>query len=48
MLAERILVGKSGPHHNVFKMRPNFAWDRAQVDLFIAALDKCLDQLTGQ
>jgi 4-aminobutyrate aminotransferase-like enzyme len=48
LLAERILVGKSGPNHNVFKMRPNFAWDRTQVDFFIAALDKCLDQLTGQ
>ncbi len=48
MLAEHILVGKSGPHHNAFKMRPNFAWDRPQVDVFIAALDKCLDQLARQ
>ncbi len=46
MLAERILVGKSGPQHNAFKMRPNFAWDRAQVDLFVGALDRCLDTLS--
>ena len=45
MLAEQILVGKSGPHNNAFKMRPNFAWDKAQVDLFIDALDACLGRL---
>ena len=45
MLAEQILVGKAGPHRNAFKMRPNFAWDKAQVDLFVDALDRCLDRL---
>lgn len=47
MLAEQILVGKSGPRHNAFKMRPNFAWGKAQVDFFIDALDRCLDDLAG-
>ncbi|UCH39259.1 MAG: aminotransferase class III-fold pyridoxal phosphate-dependent enzyme [Gammaproteobacteria bacterium] len=45
MLAERILVGKSGPGHNAFKMRPNFTWEKAQVDIFVDALDRCLDKL---
>jgi len=45
MLAERILVGKSGPEHNALKMRPNFAWEKAQVDRFVDALDHCLGKL---
>ncbi|MDH3217926.1 MAG: aminotransferase class III-fold pyridoxal phosphate-dependent enzyme [Gammaproteobacteria bacterium] len=45
MLAENILVGQAGPQRNAFKMRPSFAWDREHVDLFIGALDRCLDQL---
>ncbi|MDJ0778141.1 MAG: aminotransferase class III-fold pyridoxal phosphate-dependent enzyme [Gammaproteobacteria bacterium] len=45
MLDEQILVGKSGPQRNVFKMRPNFAWGKPQVDRFVDALDRCLDRL---
>ena len=45
MLAERILVGKSGPEQNALKMRPNFAWDKPQVDRFVDALDRCLGEL---
>lgn len=45
MLAERILIGKSGPEQNALKMRPNFAWETAQVDYFVDALDRCLDKL---
>jgi 4-aminobutyrate aminotransferase-like enzyme len=45
MLAEGILIGKTGPGRNTLKMRPNFAWNRAEVDLFVAALDRCLDRL---
>lgn len=48
MRAEHILVGKAGPHHNVLKMRPNFAWEKSHVDRFIGALDRCLDRLAGQ
>ncbi len=43
MLAERILIGKSGPRRNVLKMRPNFAWGKAQVDTFVGALNRCLE-----
>ena len=44
MKAEYVLVSEAGPK-NVLKIRPNFSWEREQVDLFITTLDRCLSKL---
>jgi 4-aminobutyrate aminotransferase-like enzyme len=44
MKDERVLVSGGGPK-NTLKVRPNFAWEREHVDLFIAALDRCISSL---
>ncbi len=45
MKIERILVGTGTP--NVLKLRPMLIWQKDEVDFFINALDKCLNQLTS-
>ncbi len=40
-----VLVGREGPHHNVLKIRPPLAFDRAEADILIAALDQALAAL---
>jgi 4-aminobutyrate aminotransferase-like enzyme len=44
MKAECVLVSEAGPK-NVLKLRPNFSWEREQVDLFVTTLDRCLSKL---
>jgi len=44
MKAQCVLVSEAGPK-NVLKIRPNFSWQREQVDLFITTLDRCLSKL---
>jgi 4-aminobutyrate aminotransferase-like enzyme len=44
MKAQCVLVSEAGPK-NVLKIRPNFSWEREQVDLFITTLDRCLSKL---
>jgi 4-aminobutyrate aminotransferase-like enzyme len=44
MKEECVLVSEAGPK-NVFKIRPNFSWEREHVDLFVTTLDRCLSKL---
>jgi len=44
MKAQGVLVSVAGPK-NVLKIRPNFSWEREQVDLFVTTLDRCLSRL---
>jgi len=44
MKAQCVLVSVAGPK-NVLKIRPNFSWEREQVDLFVTTLDRCLSRL---
>ena len=46
MREEGVLIGRSGPLRNSLKLRPNLAFKAEEVDIFIAALDKCLSRLT--
>ena len=43
MKEDGILVSSSGKYKNILKLRPSFAWQASEVDLFISALDKVLN-----
>jgi len=46
MKDNHVLIGSEGPFKNILKMRPSFAWNHEDVDIFIHALDKSLSALT--
>ena len=39
-----ILTGTDGPHHNVLKLRPPLIFGEADADLFVATLDRILEE----
>jgi len=44
MREQGVLIGCSGPLRNSLKLRPSLVFQPEHVDIFIAALDKCLSQ----
>ena len=47
MKANHVLIGSEGPFKNILKMRPSLAWNEAEVDTFVHALDKSLSMLSA-
>jgi 4-aminobutyrate aminotransferase-like enzyme len=43
-----ILAGTDGPHHNVIKLRPPLIFSEADADLFVATLEKILEEDAAQ
>ena len=48
MKINHVLIGSEGPFKNILKMRPSLAWNEAEVDIFIRALDNSLSALSSQ
>ena len=46
MKDNHVLIGSEGPFNNILKMRPSFAWNKSDVDIFIRALDRSLSALS--
>ena len=44
---QQVLIGRSGPLKNSLKLRPSLVFQPEHVDIFIAALDKSLSQLSA-
>ncbi|MCS2608553.1 aspartate aminotransferase family protein [Halomonas dongshanensis] len=42
---ERVLTSVAGPHGNVLKLRPPLAFQEADIDWLVGALDRCLTRL---
>ncbi|WP_339671940.1 aminotransferase class III-fold pyridoxal phosphate-dependent enzyme [Dasania marina] len=47
MREQQVLIGSSGPLKNSLKLRPSLVFQPEHVDIFIAALDNCLSQLSA-
>jgi len=47
MKENQVLVGSEGQFRNILKMRPSLAWNEAEVDIFIRALDSSLSSLSA-
>ena len=42
-----VLVGREGPHDNVFKIRPPMVFSRGNADTLVAAMDRAMSDLRG-
>ncbi len=40
-----VLVGREGPHGNVFKIRPPLVFDKANADMFVAIMNQAVSEL---
>jgi 4-aminobutyrate aminotransferase-like enzyme len=47
MRQQRVLVGSEGRDANILKLRPALVFQMQHVDIFIAALDHCLEKLAA-
>ncbi len=45
MRERHVLVGSDGRDANILKLRPPLVFGREHVDIFIDALDRCLESL---
>jgi 4-aminobutyrate aminotransferase-like enzyme len=45
MREQRVLIGRTGPHANVLKIRPPLVFESKHADLLIGALDTSLAKL---
>jgi 4-aminobutyrate aminotransferase-like enzyme len=45
MRADRVLVSREGPHHNVLKLKPPLAFGPTEAALVLSMVDRSLTQI---
>jgi 4-aminobutyrate aminotransferase-like enzyme/Ser/Thr protein kinase RdoA (MazF antagonist) len=48
MRNRRVLIGRTGPHGNVLKIRPPLAFDESHADLLVSTLDEVLTSMSAR